>query len=155
LRLLQMREPGMERGAFEQLVAQVLTLARSVGARVLVSSDIALARSLGADGVHLPARQLLQLKARPDLPLVAASCHDAVELRAAETLGADFAVLGPVKPTPTHPDASTLGWNGFEQTARNAAVPVYALGGINPDEMKTAWSHGAHGIAMLRGAWEA
>jgi 8-oxo-dGTP diphosphatase len=82
-----------------------------------------------------------------------ASCHSAGELRSAERLGADFAVLGPVQPTPTHPGARTLGWPGFEREARGASIPVYALGGVAQPDLETAWRHGAHGIAMLRGAW--
>ena len=33
------------------------------------------------------------------------------------------------------------------------AVPIYALGGLSPEDMKTAWEQGAHGIALLSQAW--
>ena len=64
-------------------------------------NDVALAHHVGAHGVHLTARQLSVLGARPDLELVGASCHNRAELEAAQELGADFAVLGPVCPTPS------------------------------------------------------
>lgn len=153
LRLVQLREPQLGRDEFERLACRVIALAHEAGARVLINGDIELARRVHADGVHLAARQVRALAQRPDLPLAGASCHDAAELRAAEALGADFAVLGPVKPTPTHPGAVVLGWEGFERVARGTAIPVYALGGVVRSDLDLACSRGAHGVAMIRGAW--
>ncbi len=153
LRLVQLREPGFSSAQMASLAARVLALARPAGARVLVNSDIALAQEVGADGVHLTARQVACARQRPDLPLIGASCHSASELREAERLGVDFAVLGPVRITPSHPGRAPLGWEGFLDAARGAAMPVFALGGITLADMETAWSCGAHGVAMMRGAW--
>jgi len=153
LRLVQLREPGFTRPALASLAVQVLSLARPAGARVLISRDAGLAREVGADGVHLSAQQVASAAVRPDLPLVGASCHSAVELRAAERLGADFAVLGPVCATPSHPDRAPIGWEGFRQAASGAAIPVFALGGVAPTDMRAAWECGAHGVAMVRAAW--
>jgi 8-oxo-dGTP diphosphatase len=74
-------------------------------------------------------------------------------LRLAEAIGADFAVLGPVRSTPTHPDAQPLGWQGFAEIAHDAGVPVYALGGMVSRDLEEALGFGAHGLAMVRGAW--
>lgn len=153
LRLIQLREKGMHGPALEQLATKVLQLARSHGARLLINADIELARRIGADGVHLTAGQLVQLQSRPDVAWVGASCHTAQEIRAAEALEADFVVLGPVFDTPTHPDAMTLGWDGFAELARGALLPVYALGGIKPRMLDAARERGAHGLAMISGSW--
>jgi len=153
LRLIQVREKGMPALELERFAAAVIALARAQGARVLINSDIELAARLGADGVHLTAAQLLRLEQRPALGWCAASCHNAEELARAAELGIDFAVLGPVQATPSHPDALPLGWEGFAALARGATLPVFALGGMNPGDMETAWQCGAHGIAMVRGSW--
>ena len=153
LRLVQLREPGISSEQMERLAHDVLSRARVYGARVLVNADITLARRVGADGVHLTSQQLRVIASRPDIAWVGASCHTGEELRMAEQLGADFAVLGPVLATPSHPDGVPLGWEGFRGLARGAAIPVFALGGMNRADMETAWSAGAHGVAMLRGAW--
>jgi 8-oxo-dGTP diphosphatase len=63
-------------------------------------------------------------------------------------------VLGPVHPTPSHPHAVPLGWDRFRELAAGASVPVYALGGVLSRDLEQALSCGAHGIAMVRGAWE-
>lgn len=79
--------------------------------------------------------------------------HDAAQLRQAEKLALDFAVLSPVLPTLSHPGASTLGWQGFAEVLAGNSLPVYALGGMQPQDLNTARQHGAHGIAMQRAVW--
>jgi 8-oxo-dGTP diphosphatase len=153
LSLIQVREKGMQGPALEHFAAAVIALARTHGARVLINSDIDLAVRLGADGIHLTAAQLAHLDRRPALDWCAASCHNAEELARAAQLGLDFAVLGPVHSTLTHPQAQPLGWETFGALAREAAMPVFALGGMAQGDMETAWRCGAHGIAMVRGSW--
>jgi 8-oxo-dGTP diphosphatase len=55
--------------------------------------------------------------------------------------------------TPTHPDATPLGWDGFARIVEGTRVPVYALGGMTRGDQAVAQDNGAHGVAMMRGAW--
>jgi len=153
LKLIQVREKALGHQAAEEFARRVTALAHAHGAKVLVNSDAALAREVGADGVHLTAEQLRSASAGPDFPWCGASCHSIEELRRAEALGIDFVVLGPVRATPSHPNAVSLGWERFREIAAGAAMPVYALGGIVPRDLEQALSCGAHGIAMVRGSW--
>ena len=153
LRLIQVREKGMQAPALERFAGAVIALARPHGAQVLINSDIDLALRLGADGVHLAAAELMRLQRRPALRWCAASCHNAAELARAAQLGIDFVVLGPVQATPSHPDSMPLGWEGFTALVRGASLPVFALGGMRPDDLEPAWRSGAQGIAMVRGSW--
>jgi 8-oxo-dGTP diphosphatase len=154
LRLVQVREKDFETAALRAFAERVLALARAHGAKVLLNHDVDLAREIGADGVHLTAAQLLRASLRPKVPWCGASCHTAEELRRAEALGADFAVLGPVRATPSHPDGVPLGWERFRQMVAGASIPVYALGGVYSRDLEQARNVGAHGLAMVRGAWE-
>ena len=153
LKLVQVREKTLAPRTAAEFAQRVVALAHAHGAKVLLNSDSALARKIVADGVHLTAEQLRNATARPDFPLCGASCHSSEELQRAEALRVDFAVLGPVRATPSHPDAVPLGWERFREIAADAAVPVYALGGIVPRDLEQALSCGAHGIAMVRGSW--
>ncbi len=154
LRLVQIREPKLPVGERPAFARDAIALAQQYGARVLVNGDTALAMRLGADGVHLPSAQLMQLEARPALPLVAASCHNAQELARAAQLELDFAVLGPVRETASHPGVVGLGWQACASLIDNCTLPVYALGGLGKSDMETAWRTAAHGIAAIRAAWE-
>jgi 8-oxo-dGTP diphosphatase len=153
LKLVQVREKGMSGQALRKFAAEVTAAAHASGARVLVNGDAALARAVGADGVHLAAAQLAQTRERPAFDLVGASCHDARELARARDLGAELAVLGPVAPTPSHPGAAGMGWERLAELVKDSPLPVYALGGLTPADLETAWRQGAHGISMMRGAW--
>ncbi|MBX9637074.1 MAG: Nudix family hydrolase [Nitrosomonas sp.] len=153
LRLLQIREKHMPPDVLHDFAGKILELARPYQAKVLINGDLELARKIGADGVHLTSAQLMTLSSRPDpsYGLCGASCHNAEELFAAEQLGLDFAVLGPVQPTLSHPGLSPLGWRRFASLIRGYPLPVYALGGLHREDLPIAQEMGAHGIAMMRG----
>lgn len=152
LRLIQVRGKDWPPALFGRYVTEIVARARAGGARVLVNADVKLAQRSGADGVHLTSRQLRDAVQRPDFALVGASCHDAAEIAQAHRLGVDFAVLGPVQATPSHPDALLLGWAGLQQMVADARIPVFALGGLQPADRERALGCGAHGLAMVRGA---
>jgi 8-oxo-dGTP diphosphatase len=84
---------------------------------------------------------------------VGASCHTREELAHAARLGLDYAVLGAVGPSASHPGERGLGWSAWRDRAREAALPVYAIGGLTVPDLPTALAAGAHGIAQLTGAW--
>lgn len=154
LRLVQIREKAMHPADLAAFCRAVQTRCRAAGARVLINGDIDLAQALGADGVHLPSCLLMRLTEKPRFGLVGASIHSAQELAQAEKLECDFAVLGPVLPTRSHPDAVPLGWDGFERIVKSATLPVFALGGLAPEYAPRAWAAGAHGVAMLGAVWQ-
>ncbi len=154
LRLVQIREPGLSPPDRKAFARAVLARTRAAGAIALINDDVDLATHLGADGVHLPARRLTELNTRPDLEWVGASCHTRDELEQAAALGLDYAVLGAVKPTASHPERDGLGWAGFADRIHTLPLPVLALGGLKPDDLDTAKAHGAHGVAGIRSFWQ-
>jgi 8-oxo-dGTP diphosphatase len=154
IRRVQLRnvEAGDAMEQWRALARQAAALCRAAGAEVLVNADVVLARELRV-GVHLKAAQLAGMSQRP-LPMslpVGASCHDAADLRHAERLRCDFAVLGPVLPTPSHPGAAGLGWEGFEALREQCTIPLYAIGGLGNADIDEARRHGAQGVAAIRG----
>jgi 8-oxo-dGTP diphosphatase len=154
LRLVQVREPALGAGERADFAGEVLHRARPYGALVLINSDIDLAARIGADGVHLPGRQLAGLERRPQLPWVGASCHTRPELERAAALSLDYAVLGPLRATPTHPDTPGIGLEAFAALVDGLPLPVFALGGVSGADMEMVRDAGAHGIAAIRAAWE-
>lgn len=149
--LVQLRMPGVSREAIRRIAMQWLDSEPSLRERLLINHDIELARELGV-GVHLKAAQLRELAGRP-LPAmswVATSCHDREELELAAELQLDFATLSPVRATASHPDAEPLGWDRFADLAADARLPVYALGGVAPEDLRAARAAGAQGVAGIR-----
>ncbi len=153
LRLIQLREkdwPASRRDAF---ALRLTPLAHRFGAKVLLNGTADDARRLECDGVHWTAEVLAGASQRPAGLMVAASCHTRDDLAHAAALDLDFALLGTVAPTPTHPHAVPLGWEGFATAVAGARLPVYALGGLNRGDLDRAITHGAHGVALRRAAW--
>ncbi len=153
LRLVQVREkslPDAERRAF---ASEVVRRMRAAAGLVLVNGEERLAREAGADGIHLSSRALMSTTRRPDVTWCGASCHNEAELAKAVELHLDFALVGPVRATPTHEGSVGLGWKRFAAIIHECPLPVFALGGLTREDLHDARSHGAHGLAMIRGAW--
>jgi 8-oxo-dGTP diphosphatase len=153
--LVQLRAPNLDPVDYRHLAEQVIDICRQHGARIVLNAEPQLAMQLGADGVHLTSERLLQIKERPGTAssLIGASCHTAAELRQAETCGLDYAVLGPVLPTTSHPGATSLGWDKFAQLVGDHSLPVYAIGGMQADELEHVRMRGGYGLAAIRGLW--
>ncbi len=155
VRLLQLRLFDLAEDELLHIGREVCNVCHVRDARVLFNGSPRLAAAMGADGLHLNSRQLHQWSHERTSAdgLIAASCHTLQDLRQAEAVGADFALLSPVMPTRSHPDAEPLGWARFADWVDSAKLPVYALGGMHNGLLKTAWAHGAQGIAGIRGLW--
>jgi len=153
LRLVQVRDKEWPRARRIAFARRLVALARGHGAKVLFNGTDADAREAGCDGVHWTAAALAEARERPQDLLVAASCHTRAEIARAGALDLDFAVLGPVAATPTHPHAALLGWDGFAAQIAENRLPVYALGGLDAADLDCAIAHGAHGVALRRAAW--
>ena len=151
--LIELREKDWASARQHALCDALQSLAAPYGARVLLNGDVERARAWGCAGVHWTAAALAAATARPADMLCAASCHTREEVARAGALGLDFAVLGPVLPTPTHSAAPALGWDRFAAIAGTARLPVFALGGLVRADLDLAIGHGAHGVALRRGAW--
>lgn len=147
-RLVQLREPW----AYARLRAygeRLKGLCAPYGARCLVNGD---PREVGAcaDGVHLSSARLWQLSERPlgADRLIGASCHGQRDLQRAAEMGCDFAVLSPVRQTPSHPEREPLGWSRFAELAASTFLPVYALGGMKEQDCREAHQAFAQGVAL-------
>lgn len=152
--LVQLREHQVSDREYTGFATEVESVCRRHGADVLFNRDPAWVARREQGGLHLTAAAARALRHRP-LPLdrwVAASCHDASELTCATELGVDFVTLSPVRPTASHPGSPVLGWDAFQRLSSAVALPVFAQGGLMRCDLASALSHGAHGLALLRGA---
>jgi 8-oxo-dGTP diphosphatase len=156
IRLVQLRAKSLTQDNYIDLAKQVNNLCVEFGAKLILNSDPDLLSIVEADGVNLTGERLLALDSRP-LPankLVAASCHTEEDISHASQIGVDFAMLSPVQETSSHPETIPIGWSQFQVMCECAPFPVYALGGVKPDDLNKAFDHGAQGIAAIRALWE-
>ncbi len=154
--LVQLRAKNLSEHDYCHCAEKALTLCDRYAAQLLVNATPEIALSVGTHGVHLSSERLLTCAQRPlnhDL-WVAASCHSLEEILQTNLIGVDFIVLSPVRISVSHPTTPPLGWLEFFQLTEQVDCPVYALSGMGKADLQTAWSHGAQGIAAIRGLWQ-
>tara|TARA_Y100000991_G_scaffold189980_1_gene156127 strand:+ start:345 stop:1100 length:756 start_codon:yes stop_codon:yes gene_type:complete len=115
-------------------------------------------------GVHLTSQMLkkvfnsrwYQKKVKTKLingdgGLVGASCHNREELEMASKIKVDYCLLSPVKHklSEHHLITKGMGWESFHDLAKDFDFPIYALGGMQFEDLQTAKDYGAAGIAGI------
>ena len=134
---------------------QAICRARDVA--FIVNDSIALAKRIGADGVHLGQDDGDPREARRELgpgAQIGVTCHDSKHLAMeAGEAGADYVAFGAFYPTATkvvrhHPEPDILGWwtTLFE-------IPCVAIGGITPDNAGPLIAAGADFLAVSGAVW--
>ncbi len=153
IRLVQWRAKQGSRERYIAVGRELAALCRDHGASLMLNGPAELLEHIPAQGLQLSAAALQSLETRP-IPatyLLGASVHDALELSRAQALGVDFVCLSPLAATASHPGATPLGWPAFSKLCAQAVVPVYALGGMQDQDIEQAWQAGAQGVAGIRG----
>lgn len=149
-KLIQLRAKALQFAEVEKILAYAVPVCQEKGAILLVNSAMPITDQSKQLGIHLTSQDLMLTKIRPKgYQWVGASCHALKELEHAEQVGVDFAVLGPVLTTKSHPHAHPLGWEQFADLLLEVNIPVYALGGMRLDHQHEAFLAGAQGIAGI------
>lgn len=155
--LLRLRLPRLGRADYADLAQRIIAAARPWGLRVVLDRGEAMARQLGAAGVHFPQATLMSLQPNDLAPVYNvmrfASCHDLASLQHAQRMSLDAVVVGPVCRTDSHPGQPPIGWAEFEALVASTPLPVYAIGGLSADDKPQAFAHYAQGIAGISAYW--
>jgi thiamine-phosphate pyrophosphorylase len=153
----QLRVKGISEHELARLAEPLQRICADQEVAFIVNDSIALAKRLGADGVHLgqqdgdvgQARDLLGPSAQ-----IGRTCHDSRHLAMeAGEAGADYVAFGAfysttTKPSDYRPDPSILTWWSalFE-------IPCVAIGGITADNAKPLVDAGADFLAVCQAVW--
>ncbi|MBI5696742.1 MAG: thiamine phosphate synthase [Nitrospirae bacterium] len=148
-----LREKDLPERELLDLARRVREMTRLHGVRFLVSGRVDIALAVDADGVHIggsslpaPAAKRLMGEDR----YLAVSTHSLAEARAAQDAGADFVTFGPVYSTPSKAKyGPPVGLDALREVCRELSIPVFALGGIRPDNAADALAAGAYGVAAI------
>lgn len=126
---------------------------KSAGALSIINDDVELARSVGADGVHLGRSDQSIAYAREVLGVTATigvSCYNRLDLaQHAAQNGADYVAVGSVYPSITKPDAIAASYKDLTTIVEAVQLPVVAIGGITIDKISTLHTAGVSAIAVI------
>ena len=158
-RIVQYREKGQEASRRHAEAAALRTLCRRFDVPLLINDDIALARAVDADGVHLgrddPPVAAARASLRPG-SLIGCSCYNDFDLaRAAADAGADYLAFGSFFPSPTKPEAVTASPELLRRARREIGLPTVAIGGITPENGAALVAAGADMLAVITAVFAA
>ena len=153
--LFQIREKSLPARVLFDLVARVAEITRDTKTRLIVNDRSDIARTAGADGVHLTTHSLPAEVVRSicgDEFVIGVSTHSLDEARVARDAGADFVVFGPVFETESkRAYGEPQGLDKLSEVARVLhEFPVVAIGGITLDTVDECFHAGASGVAAIR-----
>lgn len=142
-RLIVLREKDLPDGARRALGARLRAAIAPFGGLLLWAGRVA-----GPDGQHLAVADPWPARAHG---VVGRSCHDAASLADAAAEGAAYATVSPVFASRSKPGyGPPLGTAGLRELCAGAALPVYALGGIETaDQVAECRAAGAAGVAVM------
>lgn len=156
IKLCQLRAKNLSQEAFLSLAASAIKLAHDYQAKVLLNGRPELLALLpDADGVQLASNVIFDYQTRP-IPkdkLLGVSTHTLAEIEQALKIEADFILLSPIKETLSHPGVAGIGWQKFSDTVKAVPIPVFALGGMKPEDIAQAKKSGGQGVAAISGFW--
>lgn len=154
IKLIQYRAHGVGRSEYIAMAKDIYDLCQQHGAKMVCNCALEWLDEFPAHGVHLTSSHLAEVCESASYlnkyPYFSASCHTPEEVELANQMKVRCILIGPVHTTCTHPDATSLEWEGFNRLCRVANMPVYALGGVGANEVASAIAHGAQGVAGIR-----
>jgi thiamine-phosphate pyrophosphorylase len=156
--LMQYRNKGTDPMLRLEQALGLKLMCLSYGVPLIVNDDVALARAMQADGVHLGQSDGDLAAAREELgrdALIGVSCYASIErAQIAKSKGADYLAFGAFFDTPTKPDAARAE-PALLREAKRLGLPLVAIGGIQPDNVHILREAGADLIAVISGLWGA
>jgi thiamine-phosphate pyrophosphorylase len=157
--MVQYRGKSQSVALRREQASALVALCRPAGVALIVNDDAALAREIGADGVHVGADDVPVAEARRLLgerALVGASCYDDLD-RAAEAVaaGADYVAFGSFFPSPTKPHAVRAGLDLVARAKARWPVPVVAIGGIDAGNVDQLVAAGVDAVAVISAVFDA
>lgn len=155
--VVHIREPQLEGREFFELCEIYSAIIKKYRQYVFINDRVDIAVAVKADGVHLPSLSydVEWVKKHFSSMIVGKACHSVEEVKnlSEAVIHPDYVTLSPIFSTLSKPDVKSLGLDELAQ-ATYYHLPIFALGGMTHLLRSQVLATGAHGIAMLSGAWE-
>ncbi|ACF46045.1 Thiamine-phosphate diphosphorylase [Prosthecochloris aestuarii DSM 271] len=150
--IVQLREKHLDTARLYTLAARLQSAINKSDSLLFINerSDIALA--VGANGVHMPEQSCPLSATRSICPglYTGKSTHSVQSAITAEQDGADYLLFGPVFDTPLKRKyGPPQGVKQLGEICKNVSVPVFAIGGITPENAASCLDEGAYGLAAM------
>ena len=153
VRLFQYRDKQAPMKEAYQLATRLRRASADLGAALMINDRCDLALAVDADGVHLGQRDLPLVQARALMgteKIIGISTHRLDQVEAATRGGADYIGFGPIFHTDTKADHEpVVGLDGLRQIRARTTLPIFAIGGLESENIAEVKNAGADGVALI------
>lgn len=154
VKIVQLREKNISTKDFYEKALKVKEICKNYGALFIINDRLDIAQAVGADGVHLGQSDMPIEEARKILKdkfLIGATARNIEEAKRAELLGADYIGSGAIFGTSTKDNAKKLEMEELKKIVASVKIPVFAIGGININNVGILKNIGLQGICSVSG----
>lgn len=148
-----LREKDLSESEYKRLAARVQEICQAQGIPCILHCFADAAAELGAEAIHLPLPVLrgmtAQQKAR--FLIIGASCHSVTDAVEAERLGCSYLTAGHIFDTDCKRGLPGRGVEFLKAVCGSVSIPVYAIGGIAPENIGEIIGAGAKGGCVMSG----
>ena len=149
---VQLREKKLTGEALRAEALEILAVCRRYGVPFVINDDVALAKEIDADGVHVGQDDMEAGDVRAILgadKIIGVSAHNVEEALRAERHGADYLGVGAMFHTGTKLDAEEVSREAAQEITAAVDIPVVAIGGINKKNILELKGTGVDGVALV------
>ncbi len=155
--LIQLRAKKSSPDEIRAMAEKILPVTRRAGVGLVINDHLDIACEIGADFCHLGQEDFFdaghthvdQLKIQNSKLKIGLSTHAPEQAQRALAAGADYIAIGPVYATGTKPTARPVTLDYVRWAAANVAVPWFAIGGINLENLGEVLAAGARRICVV------
>ena len=154
VKIVQLREKNISTKDFYEKALKVKEICKNYGVLFIINDRLDIAQAVGADGVHLGQSDMPIEKAREILKdkfLIGATARNIEEAKKVELLGADYIGSGAIFGTSTKDNAKKLEMEDLKKIVNSVKIPVFAIGGINTNNVCMLKNIGLQGICSVSG----
>jgi len=138
-----------------RMARKLREMTRQYGLPFLINNYATLTEEVGADGVHIGSEDTsieVLRKALGDKAILGVSVHGSLELaKKMEEMGADYVAFGSCFKSPTKPQAPVISLSILREAKQVLKIPVVAIGGITPKNVKMVLETGVDAVAVISG----
>ncbi len=147
-----LREKDLSEQEYRKLAEEVINICKKYDVLCILHSFFSVAIQLQCRAIHLPMWVLRQQEQGMEFfHTVGVSVHSVEEAIEAEKLGATYIIAGHIFKTDCKKDLAPRGLQFLESVVKSVNIPVYAIGGIMPQNADSVLKQGAEGICVMSG----
>lgn len=145
-----LREKDLPEEEYEALAEKVMDICRRYNKKCMLHTYVDAARHLQCQNIHLPLPLLLEKQGLlGDFQHIGTSVHSVGDALAAEKAGATCLTAGHIFDTDCKKGLPGRGLLFLSDVCQSVSLPVYAIGGITPENLPLVLEAGAAGGCMM------